>query len=78
MAKNGNEDKAEEEGEALTGSRSANEVMEFVLQASRNIYGNYFMRNFSLSISPANPNVLISYLPFPLWLPPDSKEMVLV
>lgn len=55
--------------------RLLSELGQWVLQTGRNIYGNYFIRNYSLSLSSESPNVLISYLPFPLRLSPNSNEM---
>jgi hypothetical protein len=52
-----------------------NEITRYIFQKSKNVYANYFIKNYTSTMSPDSPNALISYLPFPLRLPPDSKDM---
>jgi len=52
-----------------------NEITQNILQRSRSIYTNYFVKNYTSIISRESPNALISYLPIPLRLSLNSKEM---
>jgi glycosyltransferase involved in cell wall biosynthesis len=52
-----------------------NDLIRALLESSRNIYGNYFIRNYYLRSGANRPSVLISYLPFPFRISTDSIEM---